>query len=222
MKTRKTTRWIWALAAVFAFVAPGPSAQAHPHLWVTVKTDILYDADQRITGLRHRWTFDEFFSALAIQGLDENGDGILDRDELAPLAQENVESLKEYDYFTFAKANDQAMALSDPPKDYFLVYEDSRLTLHFTLPLAAPVDARKAALHYTVNDPTFFVDFSYPKRNPIRLAKNAPRGCRATLADPLSDTETQALSEAFFAALGPGSDFGRQFARDVVIGCDAR
>lgn len=221
MNTRMLMNCMLALAAIVVVTAFGPSAKAHPHLWVTVKTEILYDAEQRITGIRHRWTFDEFFSALAIQGLDENKDGALDRAELAPLAQENIESLADYDYFTFAKSNDKKVALLAPPKDYFLVYENSLLTLHFTLPLADPLDARRTALHYTVNDPTFFVDFSYPKENPIRLAKNAPEGCSVSLADPLNDVETQALSEAFFQGLGPASEFGRQFARDVVIGCDA-
>ena len=44
------------------------------------------------------------FSTYALQGLETKVKGAYSREELAPLAQTNVESLKEYAYFTFAKA----------------------------------------------------------------------------------------------------------------------
>ena len=58
--------------------------------------------------------------------------------ELAPLAQTNAESLKEYAYFTFIKSDGRKQKLEDPV-DYYLEYKDTKLTLHFTLPLKAPV-----------------------------------------------------------------------------------
>jgi ABC-type uncharacterized transport system substrate-binding protein len=43
-------------------------AQAHPHVWVTMHTELVYTSDGRITGVRHAWTFDDMFSAFATQG----------------------------------------------------------------------------------------------------------------------------------------------------------
>ena len=43
------------------------------------------DANHQITGIRHAWTFDEFYSAMAVQGLDTNGDGVFSAEELKPL-----------------------------------------------------------------------------------------------------------------------------------------
>ena len=73
-------------------------AQAHPHVWVTMKSELVYGADGSATGVRHAWTFDDMFSTFATQGLESKEKGKFTRDELAPLAQVNVESLKDFDY----------------------------------------------------------------------------------------------------------------------------
>src|SRR5262249_7350790 len=88
-----------ALAALFS-LAGSSAAGAHRHVWVTARGEIVYAADGKLQEIRHAWTFDEMFSAFATQGLDKNNDGKLSREELADLAKENVESLKEFNYFT--------------------------------------------------------------------------------------------------------------------------
>src|SRR2546429_5248192 len=95
------------------------AAHAHPHVWVTVKSELVYAPDGSVTGVRHAWTFDDMFSTFATQGLESKDKGKFTRDELAPLAKVNVESLKEYDYFTIARANGKKAEL-DPPADYWL------------------------------------------------------------------------------------------------------
>ncbi|WP_180490276.1 DUF1007 family protein, partial [Escherichia fergusonii] len=70
-------------------------------------------------------------------------------------AQTNVESLKEYAFFTFAKAGgagSQKKEKFNDPIDYYLEYKDSALTLHFTLPFKAPV--KTSALALEVFDPS--------------------------------------------------------------------
>ena len=125
-----------ALTAAWVCLAAA-SAHAHPHVWVTMTEELLYAPDGSVTGVRHAWTFDDMFSAFATQGIEQKTKGTFTRDELAPLAKVNVDSLKEYAYFTYAKVNgkrDQD-AFADPV-DYWLGYDqkDAVLTLHFTLP----------------------------------------------------------------------------------------
>ena len=55
----------------------------------------------------HKWMFDEFYTAMAIEGLDKNKDGVYDREELAELAKVNIEGLKDFAYFTFPGARRQ-------------------------------------------------------------------------------------------------------------------
>lgn len=114
--TSKIAIAIAALAAGTSGAAP--SAGAHPHVYVTVETTVLYDKGT-ISGLRQRWLFDEFYTTMAIEGLDTNRDGVYDRRELAELAKVNVDGLAAMDYFTFAKLSGQRLAF-DAPKDYWL------------------------------------------------------------------------------------------------------
>ena len=48
----------------------------------------------------------------------EQGKGKFTREELAPLAKGKVESLKEFNYFTFATANGKKAAFADPQSGY--------------------------------------------------------------------------------------------------------
>ena len=59
-------------------------------------SELLYAPDGSITGVRHAWTFDDMFSTYALQGIETKTKGAYSREELAPLAQTNVESLKEF------------------------------------------------------------------------------------------------------------------------------
>ena len=208
--------------AAAAFVSLAPAAAAHPHVWATVRSEIVFGPDHQITGIRHAWTFDEFYTAMAVQGLDTDGDGVYSNEELQPLAQVNVESLKEFDYFTFVRlgAEEKPLPLKEPV-DYWVDYDKTVLTLHFTLPLESPVDPNTQEVTVDVYDPSFFVAFSFAADAPVKIAGDPAPGCTAEVesADAESETEAKALSEAFFSQLGPGSDFGSQFAQTVTVKC---
>ncbi|HSG95715.1 MAG TPA: DUF1007 family protein [Afifellaceae bacterium] len=186
------------LTAMPAFpVAFSTGAGAHPHVLVDAASEIVFDAQGRIAAVRHHWRFDEAFSAFAVQGLDTDGDGAYTREELAPLAQINVESLSEYEFFTFLSAGDYQVGFSEP-RDYWLETDGEFLTLHFTLPVSR-VLASTGPVTLEVYDPEYFVAFSLPSTEAVRLA-NAPKGCslRVTLA-----RELDAQAQATLAEIGP-------------------
>lgn len=196
---------------------------AHPHVWATVRAEIVFGPDHRITGIRHAWTFDEFYTAMAVEGLDTNKDGVYSKEELAPLAKVNVESLKEFDYFTFvhlAGEDDKLLKLK-PPVDYWIDYDNSVLTLHFTLPLEQPVETHAKPVDIDVYDPSFFVAFGFATEKPVTMAGTETKGCVAdvTLPDAETAADTKALTESFFSQLGPNSSFGSQFAQTVTVSC---
>src|SRR5256886_6453555 len=156
--------FFFGLAASAGLVIASAAAHAHPHVWVTVKSELVYAPDGTVTGVRHAWTFDDMFSTFATQGIESKKKGEFTREELAPLAEVNVSSLKEYDFFTYAKANGKKVEFEEPPAGYYLDFDpkDTVLTLHFTLPLKAPVKAKDLTLE--VYDREFFVDFSFAER----------------------------------------------------------
>jgi ABC-type uncharacterized transport system substrate-binding protein len=202
------------LLAVAMMLASG-AASAHPHVWITATSELLYAEDGSITGVRHAWTFDDMFSAYAVQGLESKKKGAYTREELVPLAQTNVESLKEYAYFTFAKADGKKERFNEPV-DYYLDYKDTVLTLHFTLPLKNPVKPKQLVLE--VFDRSFFIDFQMAKDNPVKLV-GAPSGCQLKLDRPSDGTATaQKLNEQTFMD-GPNANFGMMFANKITVDC---
>jgi len=82
-------------------------ALAHPHVWVTMREELVYAPDGALVAIRHAWTFDEMFSAYATQGIGAKTKGQFSREELQSLAKLNVESLKEDGYYTNAWTDGQ-------------------------------------------------------------------------------------------------------------------
>jgi ABC-type uncharacterized transport system substrate-binding protein len=211
---RRKRRLDCFVAALFAMTAAGP-ASAHPHVWVTAASELLYAADGSVTGVRHAWTFDDMFSTYALQGTEGKTKGAWTREELAPLAQTNVESLKEYGFFTFAKADGKKEKFLEPV-DYWLEHKDGALVLHFTLPFRTPVKTRQLALE--IYDPSYFVDFSLQKQDPVRLV-GAPSSCTVAIQRPSDGSAAaQKLNEQTFLS-GENSNFGMMFANKITVDC---
>lgn len=209
-----------ALVAMMELVAPRP-AQAHPHVWVTAEATVVY-TDGRITGIKHRWTFDEMYSTMAIEGLDTNKDGIYSREELAELAKVNIEGLQEFGYFTFAKLGETDLKLA-APKDYWLeVDKQGALSLYFTVDFAEPLPAGAQGFSFRIADPSFFIAFELAKDEPIKLA-GAPAGCKVSLGLSEKDTaELKRLNEAFGGTLTAGNanaGTGLGYAQSAFVEC---
>jgi ABC-type uncharacterized transport system substrate-binding protein len=207
-----------ALAATsLSLLSSGTSA--HPHVWVSVTSTVLYE-NGAITGLQEAWTFDEFYTAQAIEGLDKNGDGKYDREELAELTQVNIDGLKEFGYFTYAKLGNADRKFK-APENYWLEHTDKGiLTLHFTLPLEQPVrDA--GAFSFSVHDPSYFIAFDLAQDHPVKLGAGAPAGCAAVVHEPADDptSDTQKLNEAFSGVLGDGGTVDLGGSKTVSVNC---
>ncbi len=185
------------LACLGGLMGTVGQALAHPHVWVSVRTELVMDGT-KVTAIKHHWLFDDAFSAFASQGLDDNKDGKLSREELQPLAKVNVESLSEYDYFSdlyIKGAPAQEELPFTDPKDYWLSMEGDQLELHFTLPVVAELDG-KADLVLDVYDPSLFVDFSFAEKDTAKLI-GADDSCKVALKKPeaLDDATMEMLAQ---------------------------
>ncbi len=217
--SRRLGSWLLpgVLAALLSSIAFGP-AEAHPHVFVTAKEQVIFGADGSVTGIRAVWTFDEMYSSFVTQGLAAPGETPT-REQLAPLAKTNVESLAEFGYFTVARLSGRKLEF-DEPVDYSMEENKERLaTLTFTLPLKTPVKP-VPALNVSVYDPTYFVSFSMDEHDPVAMV-SAPGGCSTSVIKPrpLDASDNQKLSEAFFANMSPGQDFGIKLASKVMVAC---
>ncbi|OJX52536.1 MAG: hypothetical protein BGO81_16735 [Devosia sp. 66-22] len=177
-----------------AMVAP---ALAHPHIFVDAKATITFDDAGQVTGVHNSWTFDEAYSAWAVQGLDANLDGVVSREELQPLADDNMQGLSEYEYYTYAGEGPDNLKFafgSNPTIDYV----DGRQTLNFDVALDHPY-AIKDRLELAINDPEYYVGITFANMAAVTLV-NAPDNCSLMLLDP--EPMSDALAEQLYA-LGP-------------------
>jgi ABC-type uncharacterized transport system substrate-binding protein len=209
-----------AVAACASLLLAATAASAHPHVWVTMHSELVYAPDGTITGVRHAWTFDDMFSVFATQGIEAKKKGEFTRDELAPLAEVNVTSLKEYDFFTYAKANGKPVEFNEPPAGYYLDFDpkDTMLTLHFTLPFKAPVAAKDVTIE--IFDREFFVDFSFAEKDPAKLI-GAPAQCKLTVGRPeeMNSALSQQLSQLGPDQRDPTLTIGAEYANKLLVKC---
>lgn len=203
---------------VATLLALTTQSSAHPHVWVKAQSELLFQADGSVAGLRHHWQFDEAYSSYAVQGLPTEKDGRVTSQTLAPLAQENTLSLEEFGYFSRLRIDGKVQAFATPT-DYSMDYDKGILSLHFTLPLKNPVKFVRSTA-FELYDQTYFVSFSFIEGDKAVTLTGGPNGCLVNLTRPKTDLAAgQSLSESVFSQLSAQADFNTQFLNRALIAC---
>jgi len=204
-------------------VASAVPALPHPHVWVTMSLDLVFNDEGKITAVNHAWSFDPAYAEMAMDGLDTNGDGDYSPDELEPLTADNMASLKDYEYFTVLRQKGEKQAIGEAVEASQL-YTNGRLTLYFQVPLKTPVDPRAGDVMVKVYDPDFFIDFALPEDQPVSIIGSEPAGCKLEVK-PVPTTAELDQTRAMLATKGKdwkpetAEDFGAMFAQPVIYSC---
>ncbi len=214
-------RWrqtIGATVAVLAALASIAPASAHPHVWVTVRSQIAFAPDGKVASIIHDWTFDEMYSSFAVQGLAKPGE-LARREDFAPLAKENAGGLADIGYFTTVKINGKPVEFGSVTDYWMEERADHLVTFHVVLPLKTP-EAPGKFFTLLVADPEFFIDFEYDDHDAVTLV-SAPSGCSSSLTKPggLASDDKKKLDESFFTNLSPGANFGFKMASRAIVAC---
>lgn len=204
------------VAAIMALVSICSSALAHPHVWVVMKSQIIYDRSGLVIGIRHTWTFDDLYSSFVIQGLKGKKQGVFTREELTPIVQENLESLKDVEYFTQGTINGNKATFGDPVESWF-EYENRMLTFHFTLPLKSPVKVQ--TLELAVYDPLYYIDFTFAEKDSAALPR-VPVSCKLTIlkGQDIIAAPGESLGDAYYKQV-ESRGYGWQFANLINVTC---
>src|ERR1700743_3096895 len=67
-RKRREVKIVRSLVLTLLLLCGATAAEAHPHVWITAVSELLYAPDGTLTGVRHAWTFDEMFVAYALPG----------------------------------------------------------------------------------------------------------------------------------------------------------
>ncbi len=206
-----------ALALAVGLAAATP-ASAHPHVWVTVKSEIAFSPDGKVSAVVHDWVFDEMYSSFATQGLANPGE-LVKREQFAPLAKENAGGLAEIGYFTTLKIGGKPVEFGSVTDYWMEERPDHLVAFHVTIPLKSPAALAKF-MTLRVADPEYFIDFEFDDKDPVKLVA-PPSGCSASVAKPkpLEDADKTKLTESFFTNLSPGANFGFRMASSAIVVC---
>jgi ABC-type uncharacterized transport system substrate-binding protein len=201
----------------------GTEARAHPHVWIEMRSDVVFTEDGLIKGVDLEWTFDDAYTQMALEGLDTDGDGLYSQAELAPLTKENISSLKDYDFFTVMRANGEQQKIAEVT-DFGQIWSNNKLTLHLQVPLEKPVDPKTQEFTFKVYDPEFFIAIDYVKDDPVDVIGKLPESCKLVVKPVPTDAEleqTRTMLSTKGADWKPenAEDFGALFAQAVSIAC---
>ena len=156
-------------------------AVAHPHISVDAKAAITFDKAGEVSSVHNTWTFDEAYSSWAIQGLDKNLDGKVTREELQPLADDNMKGLADYGYYTSAGEGAANLKFVNG-HNATIDYTDGRITLNFDVAVDKPYAIHRS-LEIGVNDPEYYVAISFADATTVSLV-NAPAACAYRMEAP--------------------------------------
>jgi ABC-type uncharacterized transport system substrate-binding protein len=186
-------RALFVLLAAGAWFAPA-SAFAHPHVWIDMRSSVNFDAQGAVDAIGVAWTFDEFYSQFATDGIDKNKNGKFDANELQDLANTYAKNLKDFRYFTFVQT-DGKLIDTGAPTNAKAVFDRGQLTFAFRLPLTKTVDPAAIKFSYSSFDPTYYIDIAPVETNSVVFTGTAPKGCSFALRK-VDSTKTGALNLA--------------------------
>lgn len=210
--------------AVLAVWLAGP-ALAHPHVFIDTQVEVILDAENRATGVRISWTYDDLYSLFIVgdMGLDPDWDGKLTPEEEARLSGFDMNWDPGFPGDTYALIGDVELPLSRP-KDWGASYADGKITTVHLRTFDAPVPVGAEPLLVQVYDPGFYT--AYTIVGEPQLAGGT--GCTAEAYGPDLDAADEALKAAlaeYSADVNLEADFpavGKNYSEEVRVTCAAR
>lgn len=205
------------VAAALVTLVPARQVAAHPHSFISLKTEIVSEAGQ-ITALKMRWKMDEITSA---DLLYDAGDAAPGSPVWKKLAAEVMANVIGQHYFTEFWHNGQKVKFAATPQAYALAREGHQAVLTFTLPLAHAQNVEGERYTFATFDPTYYVAMSYDAPGDVTLGQGLRERCKVAVKTPQPDESVQNFALSLDKADAPPEDMhlGKQFAQQVTLQC---
>ncbi len=171
---------LWAVALIAA-----PPTSAHPHIWIEAEVTFIVD-DGKLTAIRHRWTFDDFFSAYLLTEFNGKRHDALAPGTQARLKAEAFANLRDFDYFSYMRRGLDHVHLQDA-SDFTATVSKGSLSYDFTLPLRDPMPVGDQPIVLGVYEPSYYIDVILEENDPVRFSGATAGACRYEVReDPAS------------------------------------
>ena len=208
-----------ACLVLLSFMLSGsPSALAHPHSWVDMKTHIEGKGGV-ITGFQMEWTFDAMSSAFMLEGEKKSPQEL--QDALEELAVSVMENMKKEYYFTHFLDGDRNIDFGTATDAKFS-RNRARLVLTFNLPLLKPEPLKKDSLKLQVFEPTHYTDMSWPAKSSVSLSNELAKQCELKLVPPNPTPQQMSYALALPEDADPDNTLGQLFTQSIRFHCSVK
>ena len=206
----------YALIAWALFATSLSTAEAHPHMWIDLKSEIIIQDQTLVSAIYQEWLFDDFFSASLIEEASQNPKG---REVgIKAVVEEILDNLEPHDYFTLINVNGKKIS-SNPIKSFEVDVRENRVWVSFSLPISKEVNITAQALDYSIFDPTFYIEMLYFEGETVSFTGDVPTSCSTKIKQPNPSTEAVLLSRSPDLDKVPNRSIGELFAETVVVNC---
>ena len=214
----RALRWLTEAAiALSIYIAIGSStAQAHPHVWIDLRSTVVLDDAGRITAIEQQWLFDPLYTVFATDELTTKTSK--PAEALRALAAQNLRELHSYDYFTVVRVGN-AKATFGKVSEFSSELRHGRLWMHFVVPLATPVDPKSQRVEFAVYDPSYYIEILHLQDDAIAFRGGRSGDCHGHVVPPNPPTEAIYLAAAMDRGATPDTTLGKLFAERVKITC---
>ena len=171
---------LWALGVALTVSLAATEARANPDVWVETTIAVAFD-DQRVSGLRISWAFDDFYSAHAIRTYDLDRDGTLNSLEVNGLRAETFDPLSPADYYVHVWSGERKRDGVDA--DQFTArIEGTKLVYEFSVALTPPLDPKNDPMTVSLFDRDNLVDFNFSDSDFLLVSGEMGAGCKFSVA----------------------------------------
>lgn len=206
------------VAGLFAIALPIQQAAAHPHEFVTMAVQANFNLNDQMSGLTYTWTFDESFTAYAVEGEDANKNGKAEPEELQKLINHILGNIKGIDYFTvFDKSGAVPEFAAARPVESVL--KGRQLQLRFQLPFKKPLVLQDKPVKFAIYDDEFYIAMNHEEKSVGKVIPASLKGCSADLSFPDPDEELVAFASSLGKEESSGGGLGASFAEWMTISC---
>ena len=221
-RLRKTFMVLLLLACCMA-----QPAAAHPHAFIDMRTVLLTNDKNELTGLTEHWVFDQFYTEFFLHEITNKKDGSIDRAKLLTLVQEMLKRLSAANYFVFFQGQDHGNGtnkgkppapLFKPVKSYDAYLENKHIAIDFTLELDQPLSARKQTIALKIYDPSYYTAMQHVQAFNALHVEGDGR-CTGRLIRTKPDAMWQELAAAIDRNAKAPDDLGTYFADKITLTC---
>ena len=152
---------------IWAIMIPIQEAQAHPHVFIVQRLDVVFDA-KGLAGIKVRWKFDDMFASMIAGDHDLNKNGKLEANEIQAVKEKAFTFISKYNYFFFVKIDNTPFEVKFI-RDFNAILENKKLVYEFLIPCHVMATNHFKKVTVASYDPTYYTAIYFTQKKPVSL-----------------------------------------------------